>query len=133
MSELNCIVVTPEETAVEAVVDSVVVPLLDGEMGILPNHAAMIGRLGAGELRLRTGDQLERFFLEGGFIQVADNTVSVLTGRAIPVEQLDAAAAEGQLESALAEPAVGIEQMEARDQLVQQLRAQQRVARRSAK
>jgi len=133
MSELNCIVVTPEETAVEAVVDSVVVPLLDGEMGILPNHAAMIGRLGAGELRLRTGDQLERFFLEGGFIQVADNTVSVLTGRAIPVEQLDAAAAEGQLESALAEPAVGIEQMEARDQLVQQLRTQQRVARRSAK
>ena len=133
MGELNCIVVTPEETAVEAVVESVVVPLIDGEMGILPNHAAMIGRLGAGELRLRTGDQLERFFLEGGFIQVADNTVSVLTGRAIPVEQLDAAAAEGQLESALAEPAVGIEQMEARDQLVQQLRTQQRVARRSAK
>ncbi|MFP6650334.1 MAG: ATP synthase F1 subunit epsilon [Pirellulaceae bacterium] len=133
MSELNCIVVTPEETAVEAVVDSVVVPLIDGEMGILPNHAAMIGRLGAGELRLRTGDQLERFFLEGGFIQIVDNTVSVLTGRAIPVEQLDAAAAEGQLEGALAEPAVGIEQMEARDQLVQQLRAQQRVARRSAK
>jgi F-type H+-transporting ATPase subunit epsilon len=133
MSELNCIVVTPEETAVEAVVDSVVVPLIDGEMGILPNHAAMIGRLGAGELRLRTGDQLERFFLEGGFIQIVDNTVSVLTGRAIPVEQLDAAAAEGQLEGALAEPAVGMEQMEARDQLVQQLRAQQRVARRSAK
>ena len=132
MSELNCIVVTPEETAVEAVVESVVVPLIDGEMGILPNHAAMIGRLGAGELRLRTGDQLERFFLEGGFIQVADNTVSVLTGRAIPVEQLDASAAGGQLESALAEPAVGIEQMEARDQLVLQLRAQQRVARRSA-
>ena len=133
MGELNCIVVTPEETAVEAVVESVVVPLIDGEMGILPNHAAMIGRLGAGELRLRTGDQLERFFLEGGFIQVADNTVSVLTGRAIPVEQLDAAAADGQLESALAEPAVGMEQIEARDQLVQQLRAQQRVARRSAK
>ncbi len=133
MGELNCIVVTPEETAVEAVVESVVVPLIDGEMGILPNHAAMIGRLGAGELRLRTGDQLERFFLEGGFIQVADNTVSVLTGRAIPVEQLDAAAADGQLESALAEPAVGTEQIEARDQLVQQLRAQQRVARRSAK
>ena len=133
MAELNCIVVTPEETAVEAVVESVVVPLIDGEMGILPNHAAMIGRLGAGELRLRTGDQLERFFLEGGFIQIADNTVSVLTSRAIPVDQLDAAAAEGQLESALAEPAVGMEQMEARDQLVQQLRAQQRVARRSAK
>ena len=133
MSELNCIVVTPEETAVEAVVESVVVPLIDGEMGILPNHAAMIGRLGAGELRLRTGDQLERFFLEGGFIQVTDNTVSVLTGRAIPVEQLDATVADGQLENALAEPAVGIEQMEARDQLVQQLRAQQRVARRSAK
>ena len=51
MAELNCIVVTPEETAVEAVVESVVVPLFDGEMGILHNHGAMIGRLGAGELR----------------------------------------------------------------------------------
>ena len=133
MAELKCIVVTPEETTVEAVVESVVVPLFDGEMGILPNHGAMIGRLGSGELRLRNGDQVDRFFLEGGFIQIADNTVSVLTGRAVPVEQLDADEAESQLETALAEPAVGSEQMEARDQLVQQLRAQQRVARRSAK
>ena len=133
MAELNCIVVPPEETAVEAVVESVVVPLFDGEMGILPNHGAMIGRLGARELRLRRGDQLERFFLEGGFIQVVDNTVSVRTSRAIPVDQLDAEAVEGQLETALAEPAVGVEQMEARDQLVQQLRAQRRVARRSAR
>lgn len=133
MAELNCIVVTPEETAIETVVESVVVPLFDGEMGILPNHGAMIGRLGSGELRLRTGDQLERFFLEGGFIQVADNTVSVLTGRAIPVDQLDAAAAEEQLQAALEEPAVGSEQMDARDQLVEQLRTQRRIARRSAK
>ena len=57
----------------------------------------------------------------------------MLTGRAVPVEQLDADEAESQLETALAEPAVGSEQMEARDQLVQQLRARQRVARRSAK
>ena len=133
MAELKCIVVTPEETTVEAVVESVVVPLFDGEMGILPNHGAMIGRLGSGELRLRNGDQVDRFFLEGGFIQIADNTVSVLTGRAVPVEQLDTDEAESQLETALAEPAVGSEQMEARDQLVQQLRARQRVARRSAK
>ena len=133
MAELKCIVVTPEETTVEAVVESVVVPLFDGEMGILPNHGAMIGRLGSGELRLRNGDQVDRFFLEGGFIQIADNTVSVLTGRAVPVELLDADEAESQLETALAEPAVGSEQMEARDQLVQQLRARQRVARRSAK
>ena len=133
MAELKCIVVTPEETTVEAVVESVVVPLFDGEMGILPNHGAMIGRLGSGELRLRNGDQVDRFFLEGGFIQIADNTVSVLTGRAVRVEQLDADEADSQLETALAEPAVGSEQMEARDQLVQQLRARQRVARRSAK
>ena len=133
MAELKCIVVTPEETTVEAVVESVEVPLFDGEMGILHNHGAMIGRLGSGELRLRNGDQVDRFFLDGGFIQIADNTVSVLTGRAVPVEQLDADEAESQLETALAEPAVGSEQMEARDQLVQQLRAQQRVARRSAK
>lgn len=133
MAEMNCIVVTPEETAVETVVESVVVPLFDGEMGILPNHGAMIGRLGSGELRLRNGDQVDRFFLDGGFIQIADNTVSVLTGRAVPVDQLDAEEAGDRLVAALAEPAVGSEQMDARDQLVQQLRARQRAARRSAK
>ena len=133
MAGLNCIVVTPEETTVEIVVESVVVPLVDGEMGILPHHGAMIGRLGPGELRLRNGDQLDRYFLDGGFIQVADNTVSILTGRAVPVEQLDVDAVEDQLQHARDETAVGSEQMEARDQLVQQLRAQRRVARRAAK
>ena len=133
MADLNCIVVTPEETTVETTVESVVLPLFDGSMGILRNHGPMIGRLGAGELRLRNGDQLDCYYLDGGFVQVADNTVSILTGRAIPVDQLDAEAVEDQLQTTLSTPATDSGQMETRDRTIQQLRAQRRVARRSAK
>lgn len=130
MAELQCIVVTPEETALETSAESVVLPMFDGEMGVLSNRGAMIGRLGSGEIRLRQGNQLERYFVEGGFVQVSDNTVSVLTGRAIPVSQLDAASAASQLEAALAEPAASPEEQDIRDRNVQRLRAQLRVAQR---
>src|SRR5262245_37484738 len=68
MAQLNCIVVTPEKTAVEAATDFVVVPLSDGELGIAPGHSPLIGRLGYGELRLGHGEKAERYYVDGGFV-----------------------------------------------------------------
>lgn len=130
MADLKCIVVTPEETSLETTAESVVLPMFDGEMGILRNRAAMIGRLGSGEIRFRQGDQLQRYFVEGGFVQISDNTVSVLTSRAIPVSELDAESAASQLEEALAAPARSPEEEEIRARTVQRLRAQLRVSNR---
>ena len=84
MASLRCIVVTPEETSLEETVDFVALPLFDGEIGISANHSPLIGRLGYGELRLRSDQGIRKFYLDGGFVQVADNVVSILTGRAIP-------------------------------------------------
>ncbi len=69
-------VISPERVLFEGTAPSVTAPAHDGEVGILPSHAPLMTLLGAGELRLGSG---ERFQVRGGFLQVADNTVRVVT------------------------------------------------------
>jgi F-type H+-transporting ATPase subunit epsilon len=128
---VRCIVVTPEATVVDTPADFVALPLYDGEAGIAPGRAPLIGRLGYGELRIRVGKALENYYVDGGFVQVADNVVSVLTNRAIPANAIDAAAAAEQLRTALGRRASGRDEMAIRDRLVAQARGQLRVARRA--
>ena len=128
---LHCILVTPEATALDTPADFVALPLSDGEAGIAPGRAPLIGRLGYGELRVRFGNDTRRFYVDGGFVQVADNIVSVLTNRAVPAEKLDTAAASEQLRTAIARPAAGREEMAIRDRQISQARGQLRVANRS--
>src|SRR6478672_5136681 len=104
---LQCIIVTPEATALDTPAKFVALPLFDGEAGIAPGRAPLIGRLGYGELRVSTGDKTQRYYVDGGFVQVADNIVSVLTNRAIPADRLDTVAASEQLSTAIGRPAAG--------------------------
>jgi F-type H+-transporting ATPase subunit epsilon len=129
MPDLTCTVVTPEQTALETKAEFVALPLFDGELGIAPNHSPLIGRLGYGELRIKSGGQTETYYIDGGFVQVADNVVAVLTNRAIPVASLDLRAAETQLEAALAKPGNTPELQEIRTRAVAQARALVRAAR----
>lgn len=91
MSQLKLMVVTPEQTLLDCQPQSVVVPLMDGLMGFLPGHAPMIGRLGPGVMKVQQGGTTKRYFLEGGFVQMDRNVLSVLTNIAIPVEDLKVA------------------------------------------
>lgn len=127
---LQCVVVTPETTVLDAQADFVALPLFDGECGIAVNHSPLIGRLGYGELRIRRGNDTERFYVDGGFVQVADNIVSVLTHRAVPADAVDTSAAKEQLNTALSRKAAGNEELAIRDRLVSQARGQLRVAAR---
>ena len=79
---LNVSVISPEKTLFEGSVDSVVAPAFDGEVGILPGHAPMMTLLGKGTLKLGTEGRAGRFSVEGGFLQVVDNAVRVVTERA---------------------------------------------------
>ena len=76
---LQCVVVTPERAVLDEPADFVALPMYDGELGVLPGRAPLIGRLGYGELRIRRGQETRRFFVDGGFAQVRANTVTVLT------------------------------------------------------
>src|SRR2546430_7512380 len=128
---ITCTVVTPEQTALETKAEFVALPLFDGEIGIAPNHSPLIGRLGYGEMRIKAGGQTQVYYVDGGFVQVADNVVAVLTNRAVPAKNLDPAAAEAQLQTALAQPANSPALLEIRDRKVAQARAQIRTARRA--
>jgi F-type H+-transporting ATPase subunit epsilon len=79
---LKVSVISPEAVLFEGDTESVVAPAFDGQVGILTGHAAMVTLLGRGELRVGTGDAARRFRVEGGFVQVADNLVRVVTERA---------------------------------------------------
>jgi len=125
---LHCVVVTPESTALDTRADFVTLPLFDGECGVAPLHSPLIGRLGFGELRIRRGGDQLRYYVDGGFVQVVDDVVAVLTNRAVPADKLDAAAASEHLRTALARRAAGPEEMAIRDRLILQARGQLRVA-----
>jgi F-type H+-transporting ATPase subunit epsilon len=85
---LHVVVVTPEKAVLDETADFVVLPMFDGEFGVLPGLAPVIGRLGAGELRLRTGNHVKRYFIEAGFAQVRANNVTVLTAKAMKAEEV---------------------------------------------
>jgi len=131
MAELNCIVVTPERTALETQADFVALPLYDGELGVLPGHSPMIGRLGYGELRIKSRGKEDRFYVDGGFVQVAGNVVSVLTNRAVPSAEVDGDVARQQLAAAFKRPTATDEELALRDRSILQARAQMRAAQRS--
>jgi F-type H+-transporting ATPase subunit epsilon len=128
MAELTCVIVTPEQTAFDEAVDFVAVPLYDGELGILPGRAPLIGRLGYGELRIRQAGRTLHYYIDGGFVQVADNVVSILTNRAVLAERVNAEAASALLESAVRRHAATEDQQVVRDRQIAQARAQLRVA-----
>ncbi len=132
MPQLHCIVVTPEKAELEQKADFVALPLYDGEIGFAPGRAPLIGRLGFGEMRIRLGDSVQRYYVDGGFVQMTGNVLSVLTNRAVPAAKVDAQAAKQQLVEALKLPIATDEQLEIRDRLIAQARGRLRVARTSA-
>jgi F-type H+-transporting ATPase subunit epsilon len=102
--QVRLIVVTPEKAAFDGIGEMIVVPMYDGEFGVLPGRAPVIGRLGAGELRLKAPAGTTRFFVDAGFVQIRDNVVTVLTGKAVPAAQVTAAMAEQAATDAAALP-----------------------------
>lgn len=108
---IRCVITTPEATSLDTHARSVVLPLDDGERGVARGHTPFIGRLGAGEVRVISehGEAVRRVFVEGGFVEVSNGIVSVITQRAVLAESLDAAAAKTDLERIAASRATGDE------------------------
>ena len=76
---LTVSVISPEAVLFEGQAESVVAPAFDGQVGILTGHAPMVTLLGKGQLRLDAGTS---FQVEGGFLQVVDDVVRVVTEHA---------------------------------------------------
>ena len=125
---LQCVVVTPERTLFDEVVDFVALPLYDGELGVLPGRTPLIGRLGFGELRTKESGVAKRYFVDGGFVQIRDDVITVLTNRATPSNKVDAAAATKELELAQSRKALNDFEVAEKAKAIARARAQLRIA-----
>jgi F-type H+-transporting ATPase subunit epsilon len=81
---LTVAIISPDSTVFEGEADMVVAPAWDGEVGVLRGHAPMLVLLGNGEMRVTQGGGTQRFHVTGGFMQVADDVVTVLSESAAP-------------------------------------------------
>ena len=90
----HCSVITPERAVLEADATFVAFPAHDGEVGILKNRAPLLYKMGAGVLRVETPEGNHAYFVDGGFAQMVENRLTLLTQYARPVAEIDRAAAE---------------------------------------
>jgi F-type H+-transporting ATPase subunit epsilon len=87
-------VVTGEREIYRGEAEEVVAPGVEGELGILPHHAALLTALKAGEMRIKLGGAEDDLFVSGGFMEVYNNTVTVLADAAEHAEDIDVSRAE---------------------------------------
>jgi len=101
--QLQLVLVTPETTLLDEPVDALRFPLFDGQIGVLPGRAPVVGWLGYGELSITVSGNDRSFYIDGGFVQVKGNVVSILTNRAMPAGEIDAGEARELLKKASAQ------------------------------
>lgn len=94
MAQLHLKIVTPEKLILDEEVSQVNVSTEEGEIGILPNHANLMAKLEPGELVIKKGGKVESMAIGDGFLQVADNTLTVMTDLATLATDIDERAVE---------------------------------------
>jgi F-type H+-transporting ATPase subunit epsilon len=87
--ELTLRVITPERMVVDTPATSVQIPAIDGSMGVFPKHAAMVAALDSGMMTYTVGGAIHSIFVAGGFADVRDNTLRILTPAGEPPEEID--------------------------------------------
>src|SRR4051812_40326681 len=87
-------IVTPEARVYSDTIDTVVIPTVDGEIGILPGHIPLLTQVEHGELRVTKGNAVSFLAVGGGFAQVTGDKISVLAEHAITEEKIDEKAVE---------------------------------------
>ena len=93
-------IVTPEARVYSDTVDTVVIPTVEGEIGILPGHIPLLTQVGAGELRVLKNGKTELLAVGNGFAEIDGDKVSILAESAITEEKIDEAAAENAMQRA---------------------------------
>lgn len=94
MSQLHLKIVTPEKLILDEEVSQVNVSTEEGEIGILPNHANLMAKLEPGELVIKRNGKVESMAIGDGFLQIADNTLTVMTDLATLAADIDEKAVE---------------------------------------
>jgi len=94
MTTMQFAIVTAEGVLYSDEEDGIVAPGIDGELGVLPNHASLLTVLKPGELRIIKGSEETDIVVTGGFLEVLGNKVTILADAAERSEAIDIARAE---------------------------------------
>ena len=96
----HCSVITPEKAVLECDANFAAFPAHDGEIGILPKRAPLVCKLGIGTMRIESDDKKHVMIIDGGFAQVVNNKLSILTEHVYNIDELNASDAQKALEQA---------------------------------
>ncbi|MEO8277372.1 MAG: ATP synthase F1 subunit epsilon [Thermoanaerobaculia bacterium] len=122
-------VVTPEREVMALEARFVAFPAYDGEMGILARRAPLLAKLGAGLLRVEAaGGGKRQIFIAGGFAQMVDNKLTLLTEEALETSQISAEAAKRSLTEAMKLPNGSDAENQRRSQAIARARAMTHLA-----
>lgn len=94
MAQLHLKIVTPERLILEEDVDQVNVTTLEGQVGVLPNHTALMAKIIPGELRIKRGSKEDVMASGSGFLQMENNTLTIMTDLALDEKDIDEKAVE---------------------------------------
>jgi len=103
---LHCRLISPEKCLLDGKVAFASIPAWDGSLGVYPLHAPLVTRLGMGELRLDVADGKQgrggsrSYLVEGGFVQIVNDTLTILAELAVPAETLSESDAQAELKEA---------------------------------
>lgn len=97
---LNLEIVTPDARVYSDTIDNVVIPTVEGEVGILPGHIPLLTQIEHGELRVTKGPETVLLAVSGGFAEIEGDRVHILAEHAISEEKIDEKAVEEALKRA---------------------------------
>ena len=123
----DCVVVTPERVVLETSAEFAALPAWDGEIGILRLRAPLMVKLGVGVLRVKSADGEQKMAIDGGFAEMVDNKLSVLTEHAHFATDLDRELVEQALKDAEALEAHDLAGVAARGQAIARASAQLKI------
>ncbi|MEM1166676.1 MAG: F0F1 ATP synthase subunit epsilon [Planctomycetota bacterium] len=112
-ASFRCLLITPTERMLDVRVTYADVPMHDGQRGVMPRTAPIVGKLGPGELRLELAEGGEQsYYIEGGFMQHVDGTLTVLSTTAEEAASIDAGEARAALAEANARTSTDTDEMD---------------------
>jgi F-type H+-transporting ATPase subunit epsilon len=87
-------ILTPDKEILKEEVDEILVPTVNGELGILPNHVSLLTQIQPGELTIINGNKRSSYAITGGYLEVNNNQVNILGDYAIRSEEIEVAKAQ---------------------------------------
>ena len=126
----QCVIVTPEQQALDESATQAIIPAWDGQIGILTGRAPLLVKLGLGPLRIDlAGGRTRTFLIDGGIAQMNDNRLTILTNEATAAENIDPEAARAEFSAAEARASTDAKSREERAHQMERARMKQELAR----